>query len=69
LKHKTKFDYVLIETTGLADPAPVAQTFFVDDTVNEHYELDGIITVVDAKHILQHLEEVKAEGVENESVE
>ena len=63
------FDGVLIETTGLADPAPVAQTFFVDDKVVERYKLDGIITVVDAKHIIQHLDEEKPEGIENESVE
>ena len=63
------FDGVLIETTGLADPAPVAQTFFVDDNIVERYKLDGIITVVDAKHITQHIEEEKPEGVENESVE
>jgi len=42
------FDGVLIETTGLADPAPVAQTFFVDERVTERYYLDGIVTVVDA---------------------
>ena len=63
------FDGVLIETTGLADPAPVAQTFFVDDRVVEHYKLDGIITVVDAKHIMQHVEEEQPEDVENEAVE
>ena len=63
------FDGVLIETTGLADPAPVAQTFFVDDKVTERYKLDGIITVVDAKHIVQHVDEEKPEGVENEAVE
>jgi len=63
------FDAVIIETTGLADPAPVAQTFFVDEDVARSYHLDGIITVVDAKHILQHLNEEKPEGVENESVE
>ena len=63
------FDGVLIETTGLADPAPVAQTFFVDDRVTERYYLDGIVTVVDAKHIIQHLDEEKPEGIENESVE
>ena len=63
------FDGVLIETTGLADPAPVAQTFFVDERVTERYNLDGIVTVVDAKHIIQHLDEEKPEGVENESVE
>ncbi|MGB1461215.1 MAG: CobW family GTP-binding protein [Candidatus Thalassarchaeaceae archaeon] len=63
------FDGVLIETTGLADPAPVAQTFFVDDDIVDKYKLDGIITVADAKHIVQHLEEEKPEGIENESVE
>jgi len=63
------FDHILIETTGLADPAPVAQTFFVDEDVKEYYELDAIITVVDAKHVLPHLQEEKPEGVENETVE
>lgn len=62
-------DLVLIETTGLADPAPVAQTFFVDDDISAHYTLDAIVTVVDAKHVVMHLDEEKAEGVENESVE
>ena len=50
------FDRVIIETTGLADPAPVAQTFFVDETIAEKYLLDAIITVVDAKHALLQLE-------------
>ena len=63
------FDGVIIETTGLADPAPVAQTFFADERVSDKYNLDGIITVVDAKHIEQHLDDEKPEGVENESVE
>ena len=63
------FDGVIIETTGLADPAPVAQTFFADQRVSDKYNLDGIITVVDAKHIEQHLDDEKPEGVENESVE
>merc|ERR1712066_1192906 len=62
-------DGVLIETTGLADPAPVAQTFFADDFVQQHMRLDGILTLVDAKHIIQHLEDEKPEGVENEAVE
>jgi len=68
-KRASKFDHILIETTGLADPAPVAQTFFVDDQVRANYELDAIITVVDAKHVMPHLEEEKPPGVENESVE
>merc|ERR1719325_275978 len=59
------FDAVIIETTGLADPAPVAQTFFVDDGVQSMYKLDGIITVVDSKHVIGHLDEEKPEGVEN----
>lgn len=63
------FDGVIIETTGLADPAPVAQTFFVEEEVAALYKLDGIITVVDAKHVIQHIEEEKPEGVENEAVE
>ena len=53
-KKKDRFDYVLIETTGLADPAPVAQTFFVDEDIKKNFRLDGIVTVVDALHIKQH---------------
>ena len=64
-----KLDCVLIETTGMADPAPVAQTFFVDDEVKENFRLDGIVTLIDAKHVEQHLDEEKAEGEENEAVE
>merc|ERR550514_986992 len=64
-----KLDGIVIETTGMADPAPVAQTFFVDDAVKDFSRLDGIITLVDAKHIEQHLDEEKPEGAENESVE
>mmetsp|Transcript_53268 Transcript_53268/g.127417 ORF Transcript_53268/g.127417 Transcript_53268/m.127417 type:complete len:394 (-) Transcript_53268:120-1301(-) len=63
------FDGVIIETTGMADPAPVAQTFFVDPEVQKIYHLDGIVTVVDCKHVLAHLQEEKPEGVENETVE
>merc|ERR1712178_469214 len=66
---KLKLDAIVIETTGMADPAPVAQTFFVDDGVSSFSYLDGIITLVDAKHIEQHLDEEKPEGAENEAVE
>jgi len=62
-------DGVIIETTGLADPAPVAQTFFADDYVQQHFRLDGILTLVDAKHVIEHLDDEKPEGVENEAVE
>lgn len=65
----SKFDALIIETTGLADPAPVAQTFFVDETIQKKFTLDGIITVVDAKHIITRLDDEKPEGVENEAVE
>lgn len=54
---KIHFDRVLIETTGLADPAPVAQTFFVDELMSNCFKLDAIVTVVDAKHAEQHLDE------------
>jgi len=52
-----KFDRVVIETTGLADPAPVAQTFFVDEDIVQNYMLDAIITMVDTKHAPQQLDE------------
>jgi G3E family GTPase len=51
------FDRVIIETTGLADPAPVAQTFFVDDEIGQQYLLDAIVTMVDAKHAPAQLDE------------
>lgn len=54
---KIHFERVIIETTGLADPAPVAQTFFIEEAISEYYLLDGIITVVDAKHGLKQLDE------------
>merc|ERR1712129_364585 len=69
LKKGQPLDGVLVETTGLADPAPVAQTFFADDFVQKNLSLDGILTVVDAKHLTMHLDEDKPEGVENEAVE
>ncbi len=57
MKRKGRFDAIVVETTGLADPAPVAQTFFVDEDVRARASLDAIVTVVDAKHILQRLED------------
>jgi G3E family GTPase len=54
-KGELDFDRVVIETTGLADPGPVAQTFFMDDEVAEQYLLDSILTLVDAKHAAQQL--------------
>ena len=54
MKRRDKFDHLVIETTGLADPAPVIQTFFVDEDMREQLLLDAVVTVVDAKHIWQH---------------
>ena len=60
---------IIIETTGLADPAPVAQTFFVDEDLQGKCYLDAIITMVDAHHIDQQLSRERPEGVENEAEE
>ena len=51
MKRKGRFDGIIVETTGLADPAPVAQTFFVDEDVRARTQLDSVTTVVDAKHL------------------
>ena len=58
-QRRDRFDYVLIETTGMADPGPVAQTFFTDDEVKESFKLDGIVTVVDAKHVGLHFDDMR----------
>jgi len=57
MKRKDKFDQILIETTGLADPGPVVQTFFVDDQLKEKLFVNAVVTLVDAKHILAHLDD------------
>jgi G3E family GTPase len=57
VKRRQRFDYILIETTGLADPGPVAQTFFVDEDLHQKLRLDGIVTVVDAYHAWRHLDD------------
>ncbi|UFP93376.1 CobW family GTP-binding protein [Gloeobacter morelensis] len=57
MRRKDKFDHILVETTGLADPSPVAQTFFVDDEMRAQLKLDGIVTVVDARHVWQHIDQ------------
>ncbi len=54
MKRRDKFDHILIETTGLADPGPVAQTFFMDDELQAKTRLDGVVTLVDAKHVGLH---------------
>ncbi|MEM9508702.1 MAG: GTP-binding protein [Cyanobacteria bacterium P01_E01_bin.35] len=61
MKRRHQFDHLVIETTGLADPAPVIQTFFVDEDMKDKIALDAVVTVVDAKHIQQHWEADEAQ--------
>ncbi|KAK7934282.1 hypothetical protein WMY93_005178 [Mugilogobius chulae] len=67
MEKKGKFDYILLETTGLADPGAVASMFWVDAELGSDIYLDGIVTVIDAKYGLQQLSEEKAEGLVNEA--
>jgi G3E family GTPase len=57
MKRKGKFDAIIVETTGLADPAPVAQTFFVDEDVQKNARLDAVVTVADAKWLSARLKD------------
>ncbi|EOA40408.1 hypothetical protein CARUB_v10009134mg [Capsella rubella] len=66
---KGRFDHIVIETTGLANPAPIIQTFYAEDEIFNDVKLDGVVTLVDAKHARLHLDEVKPEGYVNEAVE
>ena len=61
MKRRNQFDHLVIETTGLADPAPVIQTFFVDEDMKDKISLDAVVTMVDAKHIHQHWEAEEAQ--------
>jgi len=56
MKRRDQFDRILIETTGMADPGPVVQTFFVDDDMKERLVVDAVVTLVDAKHVWLHLD-------------
>ncbi|XP_049752110.1 COBW domain-containing protein 2 isoform X2 [Elephas maximus indicus] len=67
MQKKGKFDYILLETTGLADPGAVASMFWVDAELGSDIYLDGIVTVVDSKYGLKHLAEDKADGLINEA--
>src|SRR5512141_1475188 len=55
MERRDKFDRIVLETTGLANPGPVAQTFFVDDAMRDKFALDGIVTMVDARHFDQQM--------------
>ncbi len=61
LERRDRFERIIIETTGLADPAPVIQSFFVDEILYKQTQLDAVVTVVDAKHILNHWHSSEAE--------
>jgi G3E family GTPase len=61
MEKREKFDHLVIETTGLADPAPVIQSFFVDETMRSKTQLDAVVTVVDAKHIWEHWDSSEAQ--------
>nr|XP_023648044.1 COBW domain-containing protein 1-like [Paramormyrops kingsleyae]XP_023648045.1 COBW domain-containing protein 1-like [Paramormyrops kingsleyae]XP_023648046.1 COBW domain-containing protein 1-like [Paramormyrops kingsleyae]XP_023648047.1 COBW domain-containing protein 1-like [Paramormyrops kingsleyae] len=67
MEKKGKFDYILLETTGLADPGAVASMFWVDAELGSDVYLDGIITVIDAKYGMKHLTEEKPDGLVNEA--
>src|SRR5712664_18862 len=57
MRRKGKFDAIIVETTGLADPAPVAQTFFIDDNIGRKAKLDAVVTVADAKWLRDRLKD------------
>lgn len=61
MRRRDRFDHLVIETTGLADPAPVIQTFFVDEDIRAQLALDAVVTVVDAKHIWRHWDSDEAQ--------
>ncbi|XP_038976405.1 P-loop guanosine triphosphatase YjiA-like isoform X1 [Phoenix dactylifera] len=68
-RKRDKIDHIVIETTGLAKPSPVIETFYSDELVARYVKLDGVVTLVDCKHAMQHLNEKKPRWVVNEAVE
>lgn len=69
MERRGTFDYILLETTGLADPGNIAPLFWVDDGLGSTIYLDGVVTLVDAKHILHCLDEATAECVPSGNVQ
>ncbi len=69
LDRRERFDHILVETSGLADPTPVAATFFIDHEVARKVSLDAIVTLVDARHVLPHLDDPQLLGRDNQAVE
>ncbi|KAL0327738.1 UNVERIFIED_CONTAM: P-loop guanosine triphosphatase YjiA [Sesamum angustifolium] len=68
-KKRDNFDHIVIETTGLAKPGPVIETFCSDELLSRHVKLDGVVTLVDSMNAIKHLNEVKPRFVVNEAVE
>lgn len=68
MQKKGKFDYILLETTGLADPGPIASMFWLDEGLGSEIYLDGIVTVLDAKYCMQQLGEKRADSTGNEAL-
>lgn len=66
-KRRKDFDAILLETTGLADPAPIVYTVQTNPKMSDHYRIDSIVCLADAKHLEQHLDEIKPEGACNEA--
>ncbi|AET94024.1 cobalamin synthesis protein P47K (plasmid) [Burkholderia sp. YI23] len=64
-----RLDHIIVETSGLADPYPVAQTFFIDDPIAQRVTLDAVVTMVDAKHIAAHLDDLVLDGRDNQAVD
>lgn len=69
LERPERFDHILVETSGLADPTPVAATFFMDNDVAKQVTLDGILTLVDAVHIEDHLDDPQLSGFDNQALD
>jgi G3E family GTPase len=64
-----RLDHIIVETSGLADPYPVAQTFFLDDPIAKQVTLDAVVTMVDARHITAHLDDLVLDGSDNQAVD
>ena len=64
---RKEFHAILLETTGLADPAPIVYTIQTNPKISDHYRIDSIVCLTDCKHVTQHLDEVKPEGAVNEA--
>ena len=69
VQRRDQFDRIVVETTGLANPAPIIQTFILDQNTSDNMNLDGVVTLVDAKHVEQHLDDKKEDGSVNEALE